>query len=790
MTEWLLRPNSPTQIRLAADARLTPTSYTNDQTWIFSPFQGEPPGLALETTYGLRARSMRLLLRFLYRGKTVSHPSEFASPILVTAWFPNYLEMSFSPFTGIDAQLAYWVATSQSLAIRLALKNLTKKSQEIQVEWIGLLAPLEGGERMKVIEQAYVTLLTGKSGGVEPVFFLTGGAAPLQGPFPGLGQAISLKPNQTHTVTAALSSLSHQNASFEQARIIANKNWAAESARIRMTNARQLVILTGNPEWNHLFEYSQSIGAGLIVSPNEYLPNPSFVMSRQPDHGYSARGDGSDYNYLWNGQTAWQALYLIEEVLPHLTDLGIGILENFLSTQSEDGSIEWKPSLANQRSKLTASPILATLAEVIFDRTLDVEFIAKVYPALKRFNDHWFSPEHDADQDQIPEWQHVFQTGFEDNLLFSSWGEGAQGVNISILESPDLCSMLYRECLALSRIAEVIGAHPDLPTFKDRANTLRRAVEAHWLEDASRYFYWDRDNHNIYPKQILATQEGAGEFLSQQTFDQPVRLQFHLRCSQEASRRVNLFLYGVGSTGDRRIERITPDQFTWSTFNGYATSGKTYLQLDKITVEGIQDQDLLIVYTVGHDWLDHTLLLPLWAGIPSEERAAQLVKKIILDPVHFWQPYGISSYSLSNVGSEGEVHLPYNAMIMKGLVRYGYRLEAAELFTRIMNTFSQQFRREGCFRQTYHPKTGVGKGEKNALAGLIPVGTFLEIIGVRIISPWKVDITGYNPFPWPVTVKYCGTTILRKPDSTTITFPDGQSVNVEEGATQRISLED
>ncbi len=40
------------------------------------------------------------------------------------------------------------------------------------------------------------------------------------------------------------------------------------------------------------------------------LPNSSFVLSRQPDQGYSLRGDGSDYNHLWNGQPTLEALYL------------------------------------------------------------------------------------------------------------------------------------------------------------------------------------------------------------------------------------------------------------------------------------------------------------------------------------------------------------------------------------------------------------------------------------------------------------------------------------------------
>jgi hypothetical protein len=59
---------------------------------------------------------------------------------------------------------------------------------------------------------------------------------------------------------------------------------------------------------------------------------------------------------------------------------------------------------------------------------------------------------------------------------------------------------------------------------------------------------------------------------------------------------------------------------------------------------------------------------------------------------------------------------------------------------------------------------------------------FLDILGVRIISPWKVHLDGFNPFPQPVQLKYRGLKVGCQADKTVVTFPDGQSIIVTDPA--------
>jgi hypothetical protein len=186
------------------------------------------------------------------------------------------------------------------------------------------------------------------------------------------------------------------------------------------------------------------------------------------------------------------------------------------------------------------------------------------------------------------------------------------------------------------------------------------------------------------------------------------------------------------------------------------------------------------------------LLLPLWAGIPDTERARALVEKNITAVERFWRPYGLPACSANEKTPAEICHnvcIPWNILIGHGLVEYGYRTVAAELLTRLMTAITRSLKSSGAFRQYYHAETGQGIGERNTLDGLAPVGLFLEVLGVRLVSPFRVMITGFNPFPWPVTVKYRGLAVLCQKDKTLVIFPDGQTVSVSEPVPRIIALE-
>jgi hypothetical protein len=208
--------------------------------------------------------------------------------------------------------------------------------------------------------------------------------------------------------------------------------------------------------------------------------------------------------------------------------------------------------------------------------------------------------------------------------------------------------------------------------------------------------------------------------------------------------------------------------------------------------KGINDDVQIVVKSVATDIQDQTNLLPLWAGIPDETQVERLVQDSIMNPDRYWYPFGIPP-QMYRVGDEPEemfqnVHLIWNLLIAEGMLNYGYREEVAELVNRLMKAIIKSLKEKRSFQQYYDAKTGQGVGERNAISGLAPIGLFLDTLGVRLISSRKVHLVGHNPFPWPVTIKYLGISVLRGKRNTTVTFPDGHSVVVDDPSPQYVFL--
>lgn len=792
MREWNLKSGDPLALTLVCDARLGPTDYTDDQIWELQFGGGDPPALSLNTTYGLRAKSARLFLRFGEDDLLRHDPLEFHQAPEIRQIYPNFLTLAFSPFEGIDVVAEIWVPNSQAVAGRVSITNQSRFERKIRPEMVGQLSPTDG-QRMAPFEMSAATLLCGLTGGLSPVLFLTGGAKAGSGPYPSLSLTMQLAPGENRQFYWAQAALADRESSFTMARDLAASRWEAVKSRIEMLNAGHVEVFSGEPAWDAALMLAQKQAASLLVGPTEKLPKLSIVSTRQPDQGFSFRGDGSDYNHLWNGQTIFEACYFANLLLPAAPELVRGLLENFLAVQDEGGEIDWKPGLGGQRCGLLSTPRMAELAWEIAEQTGDTDFLKAHYDALVRFFFSWFSKVNDRDQDGVPELEHPMQLGLDFHPVYSRWQPAAQGVEISASEGPALCSLLYRESQTLMEIARTIGNDADLERLQETAERLKQAVESAWDETTACYLDWDRDTHQSAHGALLLEGSGSGNFVLRTDYEIPIRLIIEVRTDETIRRRPLFFIHGKGASGNNRVERIGDDQFRWMPGIGQLTGKYVYSRLDRIEVHGLEPEDIFRIQSVNYQHLDLTLLAPLWAGIPNPERAKKLVEETITLPAMFWREYGIPTCPQPAATAEAEIcwslNLPWNVMIGEGLLRYGYRSEAVELLTRIMNAIILSLRKDHAFRRGYHAETGRGMGEYNALSGLAPLKFFLDVLGVRLISPKRVWLTGFNPFPWPVTVKYRGMTILRQADKTVVIFPDSQTVTITDPEPRLVSLE-
>ncbi len=330
MREWNLKPGDPLLLVLATDARLGPTDYTNDQIWELSLEGGEPPALALQTTLGLRARSLRIFPRFTIEDLTITDPADFAKPPVIHHFYPNFISLIFSPFSDIDVKAEYWVPNSCGVAGRLEVINHRNTVCKVKIELVSQLTPTEG-QRMAALEIQAAPALCGSTEGLAPVLFLTGGPQIGGGSYPSLVLEAELEPGASQAQIFSHAARSNVEESFELARDIAARKWEAERVRNELINSGIIEIYTGNSAWDAAFALSQKLALGLFMGPTEKMSQPSFVFTRQPDQGFSMRGDGSDYNHLWNGQTPLEAHYLTNLILPGYPELAVGVLRNFLA---------------------------------------------------------------------------------------------------------------------------------------------------------------------------------------------------------------------------------------------------------------------------------------------------------------------------------------------------------------------------------------------------------------------------------------------------------------------------
>lgn len=792
MRTWSLHSGDPLQLTIATDPRFTAPDYGNDHIWELDINGGDPSAVALRTTFGLRARLLRIFPRFTENGKSINDPAKFASPPTIRSFFPNFISVTFSPYEDVDVIAEYWVAASQVATGRIIITNRSNIQHPIRFELVGHLVPLEG-QNMTINQRQSVTTLEGQVEDLRPILFLTGGPQAGPGPFSSLALMLDLAPGASRQVTWALAALKDPQDSFELARKTAALPFDAEKARIEIRNISDTYeIFTGDPEWDAAFALTQKTALGLFMGAGKHLPNPSFVLSRQPDHGFSHLGDGSDYPHLWNGQPSLEAYYL-SSLLPGAPKLCQGVVRNFIAVQDpHTGTIDCKPGMAGQRGRFLAAPYLSSMVWNLTNSGKDKDFISTVYPALHSFFWSWFSPSRDHDRNGLPEWQHVTQTGFEENPLFDGWHTWAKGINITTVQSPALSSALFREAQYLIKMAELLGRVSDITTLKAQASTLRQGIEACWDPDNLLYRYADRDTHYSLPGKLVSERQAAPVINIQKEFKQPVRLVIRILGQNDTLKRPHVIIYGK-LNGQDQTEILETRSFTYSSNGAVATSEKVYTSISSFEFEGLNRQDRINIQTVDLTIADHTLLLPIWAGIPNKEEAQALVYRTIMNADLFDHPYGIPALPRLFIpeadGVSYSVHLPWNHLIGEGLLAYGYKREAVRLIVHIMNAVIQNLKKSQSFYKTYHAETGAGQGERNALQGLAPLGLFLDALGVKIESPTRVILTGENLFPWPVTVKYKGLTVTRLMGQSEVIFPNGQPAILNDPSNAVVSCE-
>jgi len=782
MREWGLTAEAPVSLRIAADARMTVPSYVDDQIWELRLRGGAPSALALETSYGLRALSMRIFPGFRLDQDTRIDPLEFHAPPTVESFLPNYLRISFEPALDLKVVAEYWAKESNLVGGRFTLYNSSAESVRAEMLLHAQLQPGENPQTMTSVSHQGAIVLQGSTGPLTPLLFLSGGARAAIAPYPALSVRPMLEPGASELFTWAHSACSELHDSLTAARELMSIKWDPEIARIEQANSGLVEIESGEPDWDVAFALAQTTSITSFVGPTRHQPHASIVEERSPDRGYSTHPEGRDHDPGWDGVSAANATITILQILPSAPELAQGILLNFLASQAPNGTIDWSPGLGGQRRGMQCIPLLATLTWRIYSQTEDRDFLAEVYPRLMSFIESWFGESHDIDRDGHPEWTSTTQSGFEDWPAYDRRNYWGQGLDIALAETPDLSSYLYREIEALIEIGRALGQTEHDQDLRSRLLLLNEAIERTWSEKESCYLSQDRDLDLAVAGVRLGTGQGSFEIEIGREFDPHVRILVRVRGDEQERTGLKVAIYGKSAGGKsggsrKRKHELIGSGFQWVEDLGTAATIDTFARIEKIVVRGLSSETKTELRIADYSRPDHTGLLPLWAGVPERDRADKLIKQNLKNEKRFLREFGIPGWPADGLAyRNASVQIRPNLMIGEGLVDHGYLKEAADLVGRLMRACIHTLYEDRAFRESYYPDQPGGPGVPGHSSGVAPLSLFLYVLGVRLISPRKVALRGHNPFPRPLRLRYRGIEILWSDDGALVRFPDGSEI--------------
>jgi hypothetical protein len=353
-----------------------------------------------------------------------------------------------------------------------------------------------------------------------------------------------------------------------------------------------------------------------------------------------------------------------------------------------------------------------------------------------------------------------------------------------------MAALLYKECEDLIFLAERSGLTEMIDEVSNWKKQISEEYGKTWDPESSQFRYRDSLTHHSPKGVILIDRYGPGTYFSKKTLGHAQSLVMKTIIAKEETRSFIINIEGEDDIS-RISEKFTSSNFTWS--QGYAVlnTQRAYTKVTRFEVNGISDQDRIILSTIDYTQSDITQLIAIWANIGTEDQQQKIIKKFLIQ--NNIQNYGIPlvqpRFRPRGMPFVEDVHLPLNLLIGEGLVRTGNRKAAARLMERILNGISNNLKDYGNFREYFNASDRKPSGARNHLCGLVPISLLLEITGIDFSSSKEVVVEGLYPFSFPITVKYAGITVTRDKKRTLVNWPHCEPVVLTGPGPHKVTLE-
>lgn len=774
MAQIAIDRTGPKAFILVPDGAFSAIDPENDQIWALSLDASESSPFHLHTTYQLRARSMRVFPNVLVARRRLIESDEFSLLPTVTQYSPAVLQIEYGFTIPLQVRFEVFIPESEVMVGTLTVTNSDGEPISCTLEMGATLVPMDQGTPTHPDAIGGNHLLSGQAEDLYPVLFMSGGPAATSNPHPALQIPLTLEPGRSESVHWALATKTSQIDSIKTARQWIAQSWhRAMQIQTKSHDKEMVFIKTGNPDWDAAFHLTQVNSLAHLITPNAQVNQPAFIQTRLPDQpkrNWDKQPDLVDLTLL-------DSLHLCQVLLPahleHLTRL----VEYFATHVDDHGQLPIQSYQGRNGRKVNEPPLLANLCLMLYEINADKDFLTRVYPHLRRFFEAGWLKSTQQDHDHLPVWDSLLQLQLDAGLFnFDFWEETGKGLDIRTAESPALAAMLYREAYALNNIAHILGDRTARSLYAKWTGKLKEKIHTLWNEPHQLFTYQDVFTHQTPTRELYFPGRVQAEVIMPKQFTLPQRLQIDLISQSEHPPAPSIRIEGQDTDGKKITEIISHSDLRWVVNRAHVTTRQVFSALEAIHFEGFNRDDRFLIKTADYTQPDITCLLPVWSGGIHKDHVTRLVENLFDD-----QPPGIDSgipetWRLLHPLPDSlrtPVNIQWNTLIIDGLAREGFSTESMQLFTNLMSVIIRGLKQFNGFYPLFDHETGVPIGAANTITGLVPIGLFLRIAGIKVLSPDRIAICGSNPFPWPIEVRWQGLWLRRDGAQTQILFSDG-----------------
>lgn len=729
--------------------------------------QNEVYPFCLHTTYGLRCRSMCLFPVITIGNKHYHQASTFFRPPAVTQYLPDSITVQSSPDENCQLTFQAHIPAEDVTVGSVTFTNTSETLLSLTLDLAVILVSMPQGTAAYPDREGINQIISGHTKDLSPVLFMTGGPSAVSSPYPALSIPIHLTAGQSRKLTWALATKETREASLDAARKVAASPWQETVQKhAKFHAARTILVQTGNPDWDSAFTLAQTEAQRHWIGQPENQQSPFFLRSRLPDDAPNSITQQTRRDDL----SLLETLHLKQVLLPTRPDQLSTILATFLTRQKEDGSIYSEGNSFAFSRPFHECPLLASLALKAFEIDGNSDRLSRTFPALCKSIEPWLPVENFA-------WEDTRQLQMDTGVFnFDIWEDTGHGLDIRTAKSPALLAMLLMEVTALARIASLIGEEAAAGKYQSLANQITHHIHQCWDERINSFIYRDIESGLTPDRELFYPGRVQKELTISKAFLKPQRLQLHLFAADEHTRACIIRLKGTDPQGNPIEEVIKSRDLRWVLGKAHLTSHQLYQSIQSITFEGLQPEDRFVLETADFSQPDISCLLPLL----TQSATPEMIESIIANPALMVENERFFGLAETWKGRHElppaltvRINVLWNTLLIEGLLHSGQTELAADLFTHLMTTITAGLAHHDGFFPFYNKSDGLPAGNRNAIAGLAPLGLLLELAGIRILSPNRVILWGHFPFANPLKVHWQGLSIYKDSSLVKVIFPDG-----------------